>query len=586
MSEAVLGFRITVSGADQAQTSTKAVGQAFEQSGQQAVNSFSKTRAGLESISSQLASFGDVIKGYFAATQLFDLGKSVIATADQYTSLQARLRLASTSQLEFNNASAGLYAIAQKNGAPLEETITLYNKLAPALRELGGTQAQAMQMADLVAKSLRLSGASAAESSSAMLQFSQALGSGVLRGDEFNSLMENSPRLMKAVADGMNVPIGALRNLATEGKLTAESVANALLSQNDVLTAEVGKMPMTVSAAWQKMSNAVTQEIGKLNQASGGTSMLSDSISKLADNVSAVEGALVSAAKVGAVVFIASMVAVRTEAIAAAGMAGIGALRMAYLGLVTLAAAGGAESIIKGILGIGVASTAATPPVLTLSAALKGLIWPVALGYALYEFASYAEKNFLSVRLGIIALAETFQKGVAIISHPLDSKARDAAIAQIKADNSAIAQALIDETHTAPKQAVKAAPKLQGTQAIRDYETNFTKKHQSDAQKLKTDLADEEKAYELALASAQRNNKTAAEIDKLRQAHISNRADITKKDAPAKVADKTDPFSGVSSALDSIKMDVVKAQIASYGMAAEQVKVYELALKGSNLNFS
>src|SRR5574338_259213 len=99
----------------------------------------------------------------------------------------------------------------------------------------GSLRHRALSLTESISQALRISGASAAEAQSSLLQFGQALASGVLRGEEFNSVVENSPRLAKALADGLNVPIGRLRKLAAEGRLTADVVVNALMSQKDKL---------------------------------------------------------------------------------------------------------------------------------------------------------------------------------------------------------------------------------------------------------------------------------------------------------------------------------------------------------------
>src|SRR5574338_476149 len=99
----------------------------------------------------------------------------------------------------------------------------------------GSLRHRALSLTERISQALRISGASATETQSALLQFGQALASGVLRGEEFNSVVENSPRLAKALADGLNVPIGRLRKLAEEGRLTADVVVNALMSQKDKL---------------------------------------------------------------------------------------------------------------------------------------------------------------------------------------------------------------------------------------------------------------------------------------------------------------------------------------------------------------
>jgi tape measure domain-containing protein len=144
--------------------------------------------------------------------------------------MAARLKLATAGQREFSVAQKELFAIAQRIGVPLQETATLYGKLQKAVRGLGLEQQDALALTESISQALQISGASTAEAQAALLQFGQALAAGVLRGEEFNSVVENSPRLAQALADGLNVPIGRLRKLAEEGRLTADVVVQALMS--------------------------------------------------------------------------------------------------------------------------------------------------------------------------------------------------------------------------------------------------------------------------------------------------------------------------------------------------------------------
>ncbi|MGC8808592.1 MAG: tape measure protein, partial [Thiomonas sp.] len=168
----------------------------------------------------------------------FSGGRGVAEMAEQWQALSARLKLATTGQQEFERALVGTQAIAQRMGASLDSVATVYGKMQQATRGLGFEQSQALQLTESVSQALRISGASASESSAALLQFGQAMASGVLRGDEFNSVMENAPRLARALADGLGVSIGKLRQMAEAGQLTADVVSKALLSQSAVLKAE------------------------------------------------------------------------------------------------------------------------------------------------------------------------------------------------------------------------------------------------------------------------------------------------------------------------------------------------------------
>lgn len=447
------------------------LGGAGKQAGEEIGRGMSKARQGLVSISEQLGQARNLAISYFSARYIAGYAREILSLADQYTALQARLRLATTSQLEFNTANAALYAIAQRNGVPLAESLGLYAKLAPAMRELGGSGAQTLAISDLVGKSLRLSGAGAAQSAAAMLQFSQALGSGVLRGDEFNSLMENSPRLMQALADGMGKPLGDLRRMAEEGELTAAAVANALLSQKQKLEAEYSQLPLTVQAAWTKLGNALTREIGRLDKEAGGASgALADAIGGLADNIRALEGALVSAAQVGAAVFAASLVSVRAAAIVAAGAGGIAALRnsLAALELMYLSTGGSAAATAAAVLGFGRAAQTATAPALTLAGAIKGIVWPAALAYGVYEFGKYVFETFKGVRLYVTEFVAVAQRAAAYLAHPFDGAARRAALDEINATVAAVWAMENAAAPAAPKPAGKDAPLKTGGEADKD----------------------------------------------------------------------------------------------------------------------
>ena len=535
--------------------------------------------AGADRLSESIAKVGHYGSAFLGVSALVEYTRQVIQTADAYTGIEARLRLATTSQQEFNRANAALFEIAQRNGVPLSETIALYSKLAPALRELGGTQQQVLQMSNLVAQSLRLSGAGAAESSASMLQLSQALGSGVLRGDEFNSLMENAPRLMQAMAAGMHQPLGALRAMAGQGQLTADKVTNALLSQKDVLEKEYGQLPLTVSAAWTKLGNSITQEIGRMNAETSGTQTLAEAIAKVADNISILGDVAGAAARTGIALLVASFVAARTEAIATAGIAGLGALRNAIAGLILLYESGGIAALATGILGIGTAARTSTPMVLTLGGALKALIWPAALAYGLYEFASFAEKTFLGVRIGIVALIEQFQKLAAYVSHPFDTEMRDKAIAEIKAQNTAIVEMLAKEDAPGQTSQEKNSPPLKPTAnasaqkfdtLVGSLETEAFKKQMEALGATASQI----KVYEMAMhgasqAQIEAANSNAMLIDKLE-------AEKKARDAATKASEEQ---AKVKAGLET---EAFKKQMEAMGASAAQIKVYEMAMHGAS----
>jgi tape measure domain-containing protein len=246
---------------------------------------FRSIEGNLSQLRDQAGRVGDTLRNIGGAIGV-GLGLRELAeAADQYKGLQARLQLAVTSQEEFNRADSELFDIAQRNRAPLAETVTLYAKLAPSIRSLGREQRDAFEVTEAISQSVALSGASAEAASGALLQFGQALAAGQLRGDEFNSVIEQTPRLAQAIADGLGIPLGALRSLAQQGKLTAEVVLDSLLGQKDRLAQEYEALPDTVSGALTRLRNAFLRAFGERDAGTGFTTGLAQGIQFLAQHI-------------------------------------------------------------------------------------------------------------------------------------------------------------------------------------------------------------------------------------------------------------------------------------------------------------
>ena len=289
-----------------------------------------KAAAGLAEVKAGMSAFGDQVNS--AKTQLLAFlsinwaaGKvqEIVQIADAWNMMSARLKLATIGHNEFATAQKAQFDIAQRIGVPIQETTTLYGKLQQAVRMLGGEQKDALTITESISQALRLSGASATEAQSSLLQFGQALASGVLRGEEFNSVVENSPRLAQALADGLNVPIGRLRKLAEEGRLTADVVVNALLSQKDKLAAEYTQLPQTVSQAFQRLQNAFGQWVAQVDASTGITKKLADAMTWLATNLQTVMQWLKTIAEVGLSVLIYRLIPALITAWQTAGAAAV-----------------------------------------------------------------------------------------------------------------------------------------------------------------------------------------------------------------------------------------------------------------------
>ncbi len=198
--------------------------------------------------------------------------------ADSYKSLVARVNLVSATNDEFIAGMREIYNISQSTASGFESTAGLYTSLKTATQNLAISQRDLLGVTKTINQTLTISGASASASSAALIQLSQAFASGVLRGDELNSILEQSPRLARAIADGMGVTVGALRDLGAQGKLTAEEVFNALASQGQAIDSEFSKMPLTISNARVKISNSLLSLVGDLDKVSGASSGVASSL--------------------------------------------------------------------------------------------------------------------------------------------------------------------------------------------------------------------------------------------------------------------------------------------------------------------
>ncbi len=226
---------------------------------------FDEVNSQLNSMNKQLATAGKALIGVFSVSALTGAVRGIANAADSYNLMNARLKLATESQEEFNTAQTELRRIAASTQAPLESLATLYQRISRPLREAGRSQKDILAVTEAVATSFRVSGASAQEAENGVIQFAQALGAGALRGDEFNSVAEQAPRLMQALADSLNVPIGLLKEMAAQGLLTADVVTSALVEQLEVLRTEAESLPDTVGGAMTALSDRWNEAIGQAN---------------------------------------------------------------------------------------------------------------------------------------------------------------------------------------------------------------------------------------------------------------------------------------------------------------------------------
>lgn len=221
----------------------------------------------------------------------------LISLADEWSSVNARLKQATQSSDDFQASQRELMAISQRTGTAFSDNASLFARSAASMREYGYSSEVVLKVTEAISTGLKLSGASAAEASSVITQFSQVLAQGVLRGEEFNAVNESGDRVIRALAAGMGVARKDLKAMADDGKLTADKVVPALISQLGALRDEYAAMPDTVSSSATKVENAFMAWVGGANEASGVTKTLSGVLNGIAGNIDTVAtaaGALVA----------------------------------------------------------------------------------------------------------------------------------------------------------------------------------------------------------------------------------------------------------------------------------------------------
>lgn len=251
---------------------------------------------GVESISKQLDRLQKFYVGLQSLIGLKNVALDLAETADQANNLQARMKLVTGEGENFKQSWEGVTEIALRTHSALEETGVLFSRIAQAGRDAGLSTQQASQqslgLTETINQAIQIGGSSAEASSAAITQLIQGLQGGVLRGEEFNSVMEQAPRLARALADGLSVSTGDLRKMAESGLLSTQTVIRALQGQGAAVAAEFQRLPPTVGRAMQDLSTQWTLYVQKVDQANGASAAAAKAIQLLANNLQNIAGLL------------------------------------------------------------------------------------------------------------------------------------------------------------------------------------------------------------------------------------------------------------------------------------------------------
>lgn len=209
----------------------------------------------------------------------------LIKYSDTLNGIIGRLKLVTNSTQELANVQNQLFQIAQRTRSSFEGTADLYTRLAQRTDELGLSQKQLLGITESVNKAMQIGGGSAESQKLGIIQLAQALGAGTLRGQDLNSVLEQTPRVAQAIAQGLGVPISKLKELGETGQLTSQAVVVALQRQGKTLDEEFSKLPVTISGAFQVLQNELLKFIGQGANASGTAKAISDAILLVANNI-------------------------------------------------------------------------------------------------------------------------------------------------------------------------------------------------------------------------------------------------------------------------------------------------------------
>ncbi|HBT3500541.1 tape measure protein [Klebsiella pneumoniae] len=224
--------------------------------------------------------------------------KQVSEYADAWATVNNKLANSLRPNEQLADVTGRVFNITQQTRSSLDATASLYARLERATRQYGTSADDLAKLTTIINQGFVVSGATAQEAENAIIQLSQGLASGALRGEEFNSVNEQGNRLIVALADSMGVSIGEMRNMAAQGKLTTDVVVNGLLSQGAMIGKEFANTTTTISQALQVAGNNVTKFFGENSTVKTGAAIFNDAVVTASENIGVLSAALTAAAAI------------------------------------------------------------------------------------------------------------------------------------------------------------------------------------------------------------------------------------------------------------------------------------------------
>lgn len=351
-----------------------------------------KTEAKFKSLNGLAATLGTTLAGVASVVAV----RSALDLADRYSGLEQRIKQATAATGDFGRVNEGLFAIAQRTGSAFSDTVDVFQRLGFAAESLGASNTDILRLVQTVQQLGVISGASTTAMSAGLMQFSQALGSGVVRAEEFNSILENLPAVADKIAKGFGSTVAEVRKAVNEGKVLSKDVFEILLSQSEDVAEQFEAMPDSLSRASQAFENSLGAAFSDLDQKLGATKALAGLIREAgtsfeefaadSERVSETLDALGTAA-----VFVGSVFATRLAVSAYSAAASFVATNVAGLTtrsvLITLA--GVSQGAAAGFTNAALASRALS----TSLAFLAGPVGIIAAATALTYFITQADES-------------------------------------------------------------------------------------------------------------------------------------------------------------------------------------------------
>lgn len=275
---------------------------------------------GVGNTAEKAASGVDILKRALGALTAFIAVDQIRKYADAWASASGQIRIATKDIAEAAAVQEQLYKTAQNTRQGFTDIVELYSRTARSGKELGASQAQLIKFTENVGKTLAASSTSAQQAQGALMQMGQALGSGVVRAEEFNSILEGAPAILQVVAnhiEGAEGSIGKLRKMMLDGQLTSKAFFDAMLAGSEEIDEKFGKASFTISQGFTLMSNAFMRWIGQTDSALGISNSLGRAMKWIADNMDEIAAAALAVGAAIAVAFVPTAIIAVTNAVRA-----------------------------------------------------------------------------------------------------------------------------------------------------------------------------------------------------------------------------------------------------------------------------